>query len=477
MKKILLLGVVAVIGITGCRKIEVDGDSSGTGNNGGNGNGNTGQTITLKGKITKDTVLKAGNTNYLEGLVYITNNATITIEAGAVVQGKYTDPIGGLIITRGAKINAVGTADKPIVFTSASPNPRSGDWAGIVLLGIAPTNASYNGTAGLGEIEGGVNDADGNGLYGKDKNGVTKADDSSGVMKYVRIQYAGYAFLPDKEINSLTLGGVGNKTVIDHIQITYAKDDGIEWFGGTVNCSYLISYKTQDDDFDTDNGFSGRVQFGLIIRDSLIADLSNSEAFESDNDANGSTLTPQTSAVFSNVTAIGPKATLTNKGSSLFLAGAHIRRNTQLSIYNSVFLGWPTGILIDASKGRATDLNMQDSTLRLRYNIIAGCDNALNYAASGTPTGATQASVISWFTNPYFGNSILTNVSDAKFVNPFNYTNLDPTPFGTSPAATGASFDTAKDPKLTGFKVVTFRGGIAPAGDDANWWRGWTIFN
>jgi hypothetical protein len=468
MKKFLIIALAAATVSIGCRKIEVDGDGGTTiitnpPNTGG-------QTITLTGKITSDSVLRATNTYILKGLVYITNNATLTIEAGTVIKGQFTDPVGGLIITRGAKVNAVGTVDKPIVFTSNSATPRSGDWAGIVLLGKAPTNASFNGTAGVGEIEGGVNDAAGNGLYGG-----TDANDNSGVLSYVRIEYAGFAFLPDKEINSLTMGGVGAGTQIDHVQVSYAKDDAFEWFGGTVNCKYLIAYKTQDDDFDTDNGFSGKVQFGLVIRDSAIADISKSEAFESDNDANGTATGPVTAAVFSNITAIGPRATLTNVGSSLFLAGAHIRRNTQESIFNSVFLGWPIGILVDGSKGRPTDLNINDSTLRIRNCIIAGCNTPISYAASATsPTGATTASIQAWFTNSFFGNTILTTNDDARFVNPFNYAFPDFGPFGTSPAVSGASFADAK--LASGFTSVGFRGAIAPSGPDATWHKGWTRF-
>src|SRR5687767_12583169 len=253
MKHFLTLALVAAIALGSCRKLVVDNNGTNNNNGGGGGGGNDGTTITLEGKITSDTVLRAKNVYILKGLVYIKNNAKITIEPGTVIKGSYLDPIGGLVITRGAKILAEGTADKPIVFTSNSPAPRSGDWAGIVILGKATTNAAFNGTAGTGEVEGGVNNADGDGLYGG-----TDDNDNSGIMKYVRIEYAGFAFLPDKEINSLTMGGVGKGTVIDHIQVYYAKDDAFEWFGGTVDCKYLIAYKTQDDDFDTDNGYRGK---------------------------------------------------------------------------------------------------------------------------------------------------------------------------------------------------------------------------
>ncbi len=470
MKKLFLFGLIATIAATGCRKIVEDTNPL-TGGGGYNGGGPSGQTIILQGKIDKDSTLRATNSYELKGLVYITNNATLTIEAGTTIRGQYTDPVGGLVITRGAKIMAKGTADKPIVFTSASASPRSGDWAGIVILGKAKTNASFNGQAGVGEIEGGVNDAAGNGLYGG-----TDDNDNSGVLQYVRIEYAGYAFLPDKEVNSLTMGGVGKGTTIDHIQVSYAKDDAYEWFGGSVDAKYLIAYRTQDDDFDTDNGYSGKVQFGLVVRDSSIADVSKSEAIESDNDANGSTNMPQTSAVFSNMTLIGPKATGANKGNGYFLAAVQVRRNTSISLFNSVILGWPIGIDIDASKGRAVDKNIQDSSLRIRNTIIAGCDIPVKYTASSSEnTGWSTAAAQAWFTDSYFKNTVFNTNDEARFVNPFNYTNPDYSPFGNSAAATGASFT---DPKLaSGFTSVTFRGAIGPAGADATWHKGWTRFN
>jgi hypothetical protein len=463
MKKIVLIGIIASVATMGCRKIVEDAAPTTVQPPTTPGGG---QAITLQGKIDKDTTLRAANSYTLSGLVYITNGATITIEPGTVIKGQYTDPVGGLVITRGAKIMAKGTVDKPIVFTSASATPRAGDWAGIVILGKARTNASFNGQTGVGEIEGGINDAAGNGLYGG-----TEDNDNSGVLQYVRIEYAGYAFLPDKEINSLTMGGVGSGTTIDHIQVSYAKDDAYEWFGGTVNLKYLIAYKTTDDDFDTDNGYSGKVQFGLVVRDSSIADISKSEAMESDNDANGSTNTPKTSAVFSNLTLIGPKATSNNKGNSNFLAAVQIRRNSSISIFNSVILGWPIGVLIDDTKGSATSLNVKDSSIRIRNTIIAGCEVAVKYA--GTTAGESDASVQSWFGNAFYANSTLTTVDDARFVGPFNYNNPDYTPFGTSPAVSGAKFT---DPLLAGMSQVTFRGAIANAGADATWWKGWTRF-
>jgi hypothetical protein len=486
MKKyILYTAAIVAITVSSCRKIETDGEIQVVVVNGGGGGGTTtGQTITLQGRINADTVLRKANSYILKGIVYMVGNHTMTIEAGTVIKGSFSGTdVAALVITRGSKIIAPGTATDPIIFTSLSPNPQSGDWGGIVLCGKAAYNLSYNGTAGLYQVEGGIDNANGDGLAGSgDAVAPTPvANDNSGVLQYVRIEYAGYAFQPDKEINSLTLAAVGSGTTIDHIQVTYAKDDAYEWFGGSVNCSYLIAYKTQDDDFDTDNGYNGKVQFGLVLRDSLIADISTSEAFESDGNATGTTAAPKTTAIFSNITAIGPRATLNNLGSTLFRGATHIRRNSGISIFNSIIMGWPRGIEIDATTGTSTALNIEDSTLRLRNITLAG--NTVNTRFTGTP-GATitnDANFLSWFTGAYYNNDILPNTADAKLIQPYNYSAPDPTPFagsnGNQKILTGGGFT---DPKFAGDtffdKTVTFRGGIAPAGPLTSWWKGWTKF-
>lgn len=507
MKKIILYSLLAIAAFSGCRKIETDGEKEiviitqpGSG-------GTTGQTITLEGRITKDTLLKKENTYILKGKVYISGNSTLTIQAGTVIKGNFNGAeVAALIIARGSKIVAQGTPTEPIVFTSNSPNPRSGDWGGIVVLGKAAINTNYtvdpattypqNPTtlvgAGTFQIEGGVDNTYGDGVCG---GGATPVNnDNSGVLKYVRIEYAGYAFIPDKEINSLTLGAVGSGTTIEYVQTTYAKDDAFEWFGGSVNCKYLVAYKTQDDDFDTDNGFSGTVQFGLIVRDSAIADVSNSEAFESDNNSTGTTAAPKTNAIFCNVTAIGPRAVLSNIGNNYFLAGAQIRRNSAISIFNSVFMGWPRGLLIDASTGTPTDLNITSGDLVVKNTIIAGSGNNPNfaawlpvkYSASGTaPTGATDASMLDWFNTAGNGNRVIVSNDSVGYTRPFDYLNPDFTPFGSAnilgkpnPIINGYAFT---DPKLATNtfinKTVAFRGGVGPSGDYASWYKGWCKFN
>jgi hypothetical protein len=520
MKQLFILSL-AFLAITGCRKIETDGEKEifvvtkevapvGVVSN----------TVTLSGRITKDTTLFAKDVNYLSGIVYVMKGVTLTIQEGAKVMGKSSGAdVAALVITRGAKIIARGTAEKPVVFTSAAQNPASGDWGGVVLLGTARVNTTltWKGTAvtGLTSVEGGINDTEiGLGLAGSGDAAFPTGNDSdnSGVMQFVRIEYAGYAYQPDNELNSLTMAGVGNGTTISHIQVTYAKDDAFEWFGGTVNCKYLIAYKTQDDDFDTDNGYNGNVQFGIILRDSVIADISTSEAFESDNNSGGTATSIQTTAVFSNITAIGPRIDpVYGKGNSLYRAGAHIRRNTGISIMNSIIAGWNRGIQFDASSGVPVDKNVTDSVIRIKNTTLAGNTVNIDYVRS-TGTSATYASnadgiagLNTWFSTPAFGNTILTSASGdrLKLIQPFNYNNPDFTPYannstpsgsvstdvltsGSSPWGTLGIWDHVNftkngaftDAKLQNafFEKVTFRGAVATSGTNQTWWKGWTVW-
>jgi hypothetical protein len=482
MKRILFLSVLVAAAIAGCRKIEVDGDG-GTPTPPPAGGG--AQTITLKGRIDSNMTLSSSNNYILDGIVYIMPNRTLTILPGVTVKANFTGAnVAALVITRGGKIVADGSATQPIVFTSANPNPRSGDWGGIVMLGRAKVNTTSTAGAGTFVVEGGINTTDGLGVAGG-----TDDDDSSGVLRYARIEYAGYAFQPDQEINSLTMAAVGRKTVIEYVQVSHAKDDAYEWFGGTVNCRYLIAYKTQDDDFDSDNGFSGAVQFGLIFRDSAIADISRSESFESDNDANGTGNSPKTTAVFSNITSIGPRAGLSNVGNSLYLAGAQIRRNSGIAIFNSVFMGWPQGLLIDDSRGLVWD-DVMDSTLRFAGNLIAGTATPFGYTPANPATGTTQAQVDAWFRQAHYKNNVLANNEQVGYTRPFDYNNPDFSPFaaaninipgfpsGPNPivGTNNVTYTEARVAARPFIKEVNFRGAIGPSGEALSWYKGWTRF-
>lgn len=315
----------------------------------GNQIGNGDNQFVFKGKQT----LKKG-TYILKGWVYIADGSELTIEPGTIIKGD-KQTMASLIVERGGKLIAQGTKNEPIVFTSeeAKGQRRPGDWGGIIMCGKAKTNA------GEQAIEGGP----------RTKHGGNDDADNSGVLSYVRVEFAGYPFETNQEINGVTLGSVGTGTKIDHVQVSYSNDDSFEWFGGKVNAKYLVAYEGWDDDFDTDNGYSGNVQYALSIRDPKLADTSNSNGFESDNDASGSTATPTTNATFSNVTFVGPKASALDfenttdyinggglnpgNGSALgrFQASMHIRRGSHLQCINSISYGWPVGIIIDGEKG------------------------------------------------------------------------------------------------------------------------------
>lgn len=313
--------------------------------------GNGDQEFVFKGNQT----LKKG-TYLLKGWVYIADGSTLTIEPGTIIKGD-KETKAALIAEPGGKLIAKGTQTSPIVFTSeqAAGSRKPGDWGGVILCGKAPNNIGVLNQ----QIEGGP----------RTKHGGTDKNDNSGDLEYVRIEFAGYPFQKDQEINGLTFGSVGAGTTIDHVQVSYSNDDSYEWFGGTVQCKHLIAYRGWDDDFDTDNGFSGSLTYGLSVRDSKIADGSQSNGFESDNNAGGTTAEPYTTADFSYITLLGPKTFDANfknekdyitgggmnpqNGSSmgLFQAAMHIRRNSRLNVSKTLAIGWPIGMILDNEKG------------------------------------------------------------------------------------------------------------------------------
>ncbi len=369
----------------------------------------------------------------LQNKIYVKNNATLTIAPGTIIRGDKPTQ-GSLIVTRGSKLNAIGTIASPIIFTSneAIGNRSEGDWGGIVLLGLARNNQP----GGVANIEGIVQTTD-------TQYGGSFDNDNSGTIKYVRIEFAGIALEPNKEINGLTFGSVGSATTIDYVQVSHSGDDSFEWFGGTVNCKHLIAYRGLDDDFDTDFGFRGKIQFALAIRDKDVSDaIGDSNSFESDNDAAGSAGQPKTAAIFSNVTLVGPKG----NGSIVLPVGEkfekafRLRRNTAVSCFNSLVVGWEKGLSIE---GTPVVNNVNGDTLLFSNNVLAGFTNNTNtiYNA-GTSGGA--ASTSSFYTSFWGadGNDSTQSIAQVSWVNLF-------TPLGTTPdarlssgssAASGAAF-------------------------------------
>jgi hypothetical protein len=413
--------------------------------------------VVLQGRITQNMTLTADKQYLLRGFVTVEDGATLTIEPGTVIYGE-KETKGSLIIKRGGKIYANGTKERPIVFTSAQPKGQraAGDWGGVIILGRAPINVP----GGTAVIEGGLGD---DGIYGGDN-----PDDSSGVFRYVRIEFPGIAYAPDNEINGLTLGGVGRKTLIEYVQVSYSGDDSFEWFGGNVNARYLVAYKGLDDDFDNDFGYSGKVQFALAIRDPNIADISGSNGFESDNDGSGSTNTPRTSAIFSNVTFIGPMPDTNFTGyNPNFRRGAHLRRSTRLSFYNSIIAGWPVGILLDGSN---VVNDARNDTLQIKNVVIAGVKSA-----NTVTTNVSGFDAKSWFLSASNNNLILPTVGDLKLVDPFNLSNPNPIPRSDSPVLNRADFT---NPRLRDpfFVPVNWVGAFGP-NESERWDLGWTNYD
>jgi len=455
---------------------------------------------TLRGVISSNLTLTCDKIHFLDSLVYVTNNATLTIQAGAIIRGLPGNPSstparpgGGLVITKGAKIDAQGTATCPIVFTSyrdtTSPagNPQSGDWSGIVLLGDAPTN---NGTTNI--VEG----IPSNLPAGVDATyGGSDTSDNSGTLKYVRIQYAGFALSLNNEINGLTMAGVGCGTTIDFVEVYKANDDAFEWFGGTVNAKHLIAVDPLDDIYDFDNGYSGHIQFALGIADPVRKDQSTSNGIEADNNAGGTipSGTLQTRPVISNMTLIG-YSTADSANTALRGVGNQWRRSAGFMLYNSAIMGWKTGLLLDQALGNSQNKYL-DATFpalvdSLKGNVVHSYTSGAQFSTTpSSPYTTTQFTTKATSTAADCGrqnNNALTAITGAGgfgLRSPFNRGVVSfYAPTATSLLTSG--FDTCGLPGVTNncsfsFKVngsyPTYRGAFSSTLAD-DWASGWTIF-
>lgn len=343
--------------------------------------------VVVDANITANTNWTKDKRYLLKANIFVTNNATLTIEPGTIIFGDKTSK-GALIIERGSKLMAQGTAAAPIIFTSSSPAGfrNYGDWGGLVILGKAANNQGTD-----VHIEG-ITAGD-LGEYG----GAAEAD-NSGTITYVRVEFAGIALSTDNEINGVTFGSVGSGTIFNHVQVSYSGDDAFEWFGGDVNATHLIAYRTWDDDFDTDFGYTGNVQFAAAFREPNTADKSGSNLFESDNEGDGDPVEPYTAPTFANVTAFGPfvyaklggsaEAPALNNGavSANFQNGLHVRRRSKLKLYNSVILGAGTNgnaaLRTTDSKGGASPEAVIEGNYFGRY--IGGLTLPATTANTGT---------------------------------------------------------------------------------------------
>ena len=442
--------------------------------------GNGDKEFIFTGKYT----LKRG-TYLMRGWIYVADGAELTIEPGTVIKGEKSSA-ASLIVEPGGKLLAQGTPTAPIVFTSAQPKGqrKPGDWGGLIICGRSLNNKGVLGQ----QIEGGP----------RTKHGGMNVADNSGVLSYVRVEFAGYPFQKDKEINGITLGSVGSGTKFDHVQVSYSNDDSFEWFGGSVNCRYLVTFNGWDDEFDSDNGYSGRVQYALSIRDPRIADISQSNGFESDNDADGSLTEPFTSAIFSNITFIGPLGRqdfeniadfinggelFPQNGSALgkYQSAMHIRRSSRLACFNSVAVGYPVGLIIDAEKGNTKEKALEGS-LRFQNIFFAGMGvtgtdgnkmyrDVLYDALNKQVIDNNKLSLSTTFFESQNGNRVFSSIDELKLTHGI-YTATNYVPQIGSPLLSAASFT---DELLTSwFEKVDYVGAFST--NDA-WLKDWTEFD
>ena len=401
--------------------------------------GNVSDTNTLSSplgevNITATLTLDPAKVYLLRSLVVVRNGGKLIIPAGTVIRGQSNSQsspkqYATIVVERGGYIQIDGTVANPVVLTSAKPigSRDRGDWGGLVLCGKAVNNQGPD-----IQMEGFNNVALDNALA---KHGGINDDDNSGSINNLRIEFGGMAFEPNKEINGLTFCSVGRNTTINNVQVSFSGDDSYEWFGGTVNCKHIIAFKGTDDDFDTDFGYRGAVQFGIAFRDSSYFDMSwnapsgasTSETFESDNDASGSGRLPLTTAVFSNMTCVGPvpagmswsQLSTTRKGA--FRRGARIRRNSRLSIVNSIFMGYRNFVMFDGDSvlvnSGVKSNKVSDKNNLFRNNYICGVKASAPAGVTNTGLAEISAGSNVNVLDSWIRNSINSNTIDtSKFV-------------------------------------------------------------
>ena len=307
------------------------------------GGGATSGSIVLEGEITSDLTLTSDEIYELVGGVSVVEGVTLTIEAGTtIIAGDVGGVFSFLAIEQGATIIAEGTASQPIVFTSNKSTPNPGDWGGLLLAGREPINRGTTATTEVANL-----------TYGG-----TDPADNSGVLRYVRLEYTGGKINDDAEYNGLSLYGVGNGTTIEFVQAFNGNDDGIEFFGGTVNLKYAIVTGAGDDSFDWTDGWVGNGQFWIAQQNSLAGD----KGIEGDNFSDNPGVTPFSNPTLSNLTLIGAED---GDGEN---KGIEFRAGTMVTMYNTIIKAFPgTGIEVDDDQ---TLINLNNNQVIVRNSII-----------------------------------------------------------------------------------------------------------
>lgn len=451
----------------------------------------SGGNVDVTQDITTSTTWTADKTYTLKGFIHVANGATLTIQPGTKIMGDFATLGSSLFVLRGAKIQAVGTADAPIVFTSSrtAGQRQPGDWGGLILVGNAKINRS-----GSVEVEGTNTDVGG----GSGKNysvlysGGTADDDNSGTLSYVRVEFAGYAPKQDQELNSFTFAAVGSGTRISYLQSMAGLDDSYEFFGGGLTGDHLVSYEAGDDHFDMSEGFKGKLQYLIALQTTQITPRTGSgslatdpEGIENDGCNGGGcdlgfNSTPFTIPVIANFTLIGT-GDVASSGSSGGL-GMMLRRGTGGYYVNGVVSRYPRGgvSLRDADTyARAgatgvTDLATADLAIK---NVVFTDNGSVFQGANGTNVQNSLDMTGNALVASATATTALFTALPATVTATTSASAFDWTPAASSAIATGglATF-TGKLATAAGTSIAgtTYVGAAQPNG--TKWWQGWTVY-
>lgn len=358
-------------------------------------------TTILTGKIDKDLTLHKKQTYRLMGVVYVTNNAVLTIEPGTVIRGD-VETCGTLVITKGAKIMAEGKDTDPIVFTSDKKafTRKPGDWGGIIILGDAPINKI-----------GGVSFLDFNLDHMISQYGGQNPDSDSGILKYVRIEFSGRKLNALKELNGLSLAGVGRQSKFSFIQISYSNDDSFECYGGDVNFDNLISFRATDDDFDFTQGAQCNINNSIAIRYPYSSDISGSRCFEIDSFDKIENLDPTkklTKITAANITL----ANLEENNQGLVREAIYIKDKSYFSLSNSVVSGFKLCVLLDA---KIANISANLAKINLQNLLVNNCEGGIQ-----SEIIENDPDIKNWYGNESFSIEYSKLTNEALFLQPNN---------------------------------------------------------
>lgn len=368
-------------------------------------------TYVLDSDIIENVTLETGKTYTLNGGVHVKSGATLTIQPGVTIVAQHDETVDYILIEQGAKIDAQGTAAQPIVMTSEKK--EAGAWGGLHICGYAHTN---NGS-GKSEI--------GNAPYGGNNDA-----DNSGTLKYIRLEYTGYAFDEEHEANGVSFYGVGNGTTVEHLQAYQGSDDGFEFFGGSVNVKYMVVTSCSDDSFDWTEGWNGKAQFLVAYQEGESSlGYACDCLMECDNNGTNNAATPVAHPTIANATLIG------NGGDA---QGVRLRAGTQVELYNTIITGKGKPLTVETNE---TENALKDGTSKLEYVAISGELSS----KQGIYTNADFAQATGNLTNQEFSWT-------GKYV---------------------GTLDGGKDLSADSFFTKTDYKGAVKSGDD--WTSGWTL--